>query len=154
MPYYQRRHTTGAKAAVPENVVETRPSVYLFIFVNPLSGNQQGNDLLQLPVQQFRLRQRPYVKVEILNILDPQDRREGFERVLWVQNMIREHKLPPLPKGMTRHITLLSGGGDGTVMSVFEMLAQYRIDLDLLFFSCKYLIKESNRPYSTHTFHA
>ncbi|KAI8338080.1 ATP-NAD kinase-like domain-containing protein [Chlamydoabsidia padenii] len=160
MPQYQRRHTTGAPKAlsvsVPETALEGRPSVFLFIFVNPLSGNQQGNDLIKLPVQQFRLRQRPHVKVEIHNILDPDDRQAGFEKILWVQNMIREHQLPPLPKrfcpqhpkhkclctglknppSMSRHLHILSGGGDGTVMSVFEMLAQYRIDLDLLFFSC------------------
>ncbi|KAI7874101.1 hypothetical protein K492DRAFT_154264 [Lichtheimia hyalospora FSU 10163] len=36
----------------------------------------------------------------------------------------------------TRHIHVWSAGGDGTVMSVVNMLEEYGIDLDLVFFSC------------------
>ncbi|ORZ06063.1 ATP-NAD kinase-like domain-containing protein [Absidia repens] len=170
-PLFQRRHTTGetqfSDCIIPDTTVEGRPSIYLFIFVNPLSGDQQGNDLIQLPVQQFRLRRRPQVKVEIHNILDTQDRQTGFEHILWIQNMIRQNQLPPLPTidhgvnchyhpqykqqqkkiqgqcacfktptAMTRHIHVYSAGGDGTVMSVFDMLAQYKIDSNIFYFSC------------------
>jgi diacylglycerol kinase family enzyme len=37
----------------------------------------------------------------------------------------------------SRHIHIWSAGGDGTVMSVFELLVSNRINLDLIFFSCK-----------------
>ncbi|KAI9267434.1 hypothetical protein BY458DRAFT_437118, partial [Sporodiniella umbellata] len=36
----------------------------------------------------------------------------------------------------TRQIHVWSAGGDGTVMSVFELLVENQIDLDLTFFSC------------------
>ncbi|CAO3591989.1 unnamed protein product [Absidia cylindrospora] len=170
-PPFQRRHTTGeaqfSDCILSDTAIEGRPSIFLFIFVNPLSGDQQGNDLIQLPVQQFRLRRRPQVKVEIHNILDAQDRQNGFEHILWIQNMIRQNQLPPLPTidhgvnchyhpqykqqqkkiqgqcacfktptAMTRHIHVYSAGGDGTVMSVFDMLAQYKIDSSIFYFSC------------------
>ncbi|ORX50496.1 hypothetical protein DM01DRAFT_1363657 [Hesseltinella vesiculosa] len=44
--------------------------------------------------------------------------------------------LPPSSPALSRHIHIWSAGGDGTVMSVFEMMVQHRIDLDLVFFSC------------------
>ncbi|KAL0081923.1 ATP-NAD kinase-like domain-containing protein [Phycomyces blakesleeanus] len=36
----------------------------------------------------------------------------------------------------TRQIHVWSAGGDGTVMSVFELLVSHSVDLDLIFFSC------------------
>ncbi|KAG1090957.1 hypothetical protein G6F42_019557 [Rhizopus arrhizus] len=36
----------------------------------------------------------------------------------------------------TRQIHVWSAGGDGTVMSVFELLVAHKINLDLVFFSC------------------
>lgn len=39
----------------------------------------------------------------------------------------------------SRQIHVWSAGGDGTVMSVFELLVSHKINLDLIFFSCKLL---------------
>ncbi|KAI8062429.1 ATP-NAD kinase-like domain-containing protein [Gongronella butleri] len=127
-----------------DHLQDGRPSVYLFIFVNPLSGDRQGKDLLELPIQHFRLRQRPHIQVELHNILDEDDRIAGFDKILYVQSMVRTRQCPPLPctstaadnKALTRHIHIWSAGGDGTVMSVFEMMVQHKIDLDLVYFSC------------------
>ncbi|KAI8393995.1 ATP-NAD kinase-like domain-containing protein [Radiomyces spectabilis] len=163
---------------------EGKPSIYLFIFVNPLSGDQKGADLIQLPIQHFRLRRLPQVQVEIHNILDAEDREKGLEQVMLIQTMAKLGKIPPIPdddeeseEGIhaspsspsdraskstgsstskstktpksapeangrlsktvrTRQIHVWSAGGDGTVMSVFEMLVGCKIDLDLIFFSC------------------
>ncbi|KAI9283343.1 ATP-NAD kinase-like domain-containing protein [Sporodiniella umbellata] len=45
-----------------------------------------------------------------------------------------EHKISETVR--TRHIHVWSAGGDGTVMSVFEMLVSHKINLDSVFFSC------------------
>lgn len=129
---------------------EGRPSIYLFIFVNPLSGDCKGQDLLELPIQHFRLRRFPQVQVEIHNILDEKDRNLGFERIQIVETMAKCGKLPSLEDEeeedndykigatvRTRHIHVWSCGGDGTVMSLFELLVEHHIDLDYMFFSCK-----------------
>lgn len=140
---------------------EGRPSIYLFIFVNPLSGDCKGEDLLKLPIQHFRLRRFPQVQVEIHNILDENDRDKGFENIQLVEAMAKFGKLPSLDEVelnnsneeedesfkigatvRTRHIHVWSCGGDGTVMSLFELLVEHNIDLDYMFFSCK--LKESN----------
>ncbi|KAI9478190.1 MAG: ATP-NAD kinase-like domain-containing protein [Benjaminiella poitrasii] len=136
---------------------EGRPSIYLFIFVNPLSGDCKGKNLIQLPIQHFRLRRFPQVQVEIHNILDEKDRELGIESVQLVESMAKMGKLPALDKTFTsesnneeddkedlrisetvrtRHIHVWSAGGDGTVMSVFEMLVDKHVDLDYIFFSC------------------
>ncbi|KAI7905931.1 ATP-NAD kinase-like domain-containing protein [Cokeromyces recurvatus] len=133
---------------------EGKPSIYLFIFVNPLSGDCKGKDLIQLPFQHFRLRQFPQVQVEIHNILDEKDRRLGIESVKLVESMLKSGEIPSLDElntksdqtnekevcinetVRTRHIHVWSAGGDGTVMSVFEMLVNNHIDLNCLFFSC------------------
>lgn len=60
---------------------EGRPSIYLFIFVNPLSGDCKGEDLVKLPIQHFRLRRFPQVQVEIHNILDDKDRTLGLVNI-------------------------------------------------------------------------
>ncbi|KAI8643453.1 ATP-NAD kinase-like domain-containing protein [Parasitella parasitica] len=130
---------------------EGRPSIYLFIFVNPLSGDCKGKDLIQLPIQHFRLRRFPHVQVEIHNILNEEDRNLGVESIQLVEQMAKDGQLPSLQDAQeqedseahkisstvrTRHIHVWSAGGDGTVMSVFEMLAHHHIDLDYIFFSC------------------
>lgn len=129
---------------------EGRPSIYLFIFVNPLSGDCKGADLLKLPIQHFRLRRFPQVQVEIHNILDQKDRELGIEGIQLVESMVKFGKLPSLEEQQeedtpfkisatvrTRHIHVWSCGGDGTVMSLFELLNENDIDLDHMFFSCK-----------------
>ena len=133
---------------------EGRPSIYLFIFVNPLSGDCKGKDLLTLPIQHFRLRRFPKVQVEIHNILDEKDRDLGLETIKLVETMAKFNKLPPLNDTddqdndatykigatvRTRHIHVWSCGGDGTVMSLFELLVERRVDLDYMFFSCRFI---------------
>lgn len=120
---------------------KTAPSIYLFIFVNPLSGDEKGRELITLPIQHFRLRRLPEVQVQIHNILDKQDREAGMAEITRIASILDQ--LPPIPEGKLphatsqRHLQVWSAGGDGTVMSVVEMLAQYDIDLDQVFFSCK-----------------
>lgn len=142
--------TVHTSVRLQDTETEGRPSIYLFIFVNPLSGDQKGGDLVDLPIQHFRLRRLPQVQVEIHNILDKQDREIGFDRVHLIENMVKMGRLPAIiapnhlaPAVRCRHIHVWSAGGDGTVMSVFEMLVAHKIDLDLVFFSCK--------PASVHT---
>ncbi|CAO0798623.1 unnamed protein product [Mucor circinelloides] len=143
-----------------DTLTEGRPSIYLFIFVNPLSGDQKGHDLVTLPIQHFRLRKFPQVQVEIHNILDDEDRMNGVKNIQLVEAKLNFGQLPPLKqqttsensstassksteeKGVlsdavqTRQIHVWSAGGDGTVMSVFELLVAHKINLDLVFFSC------------------
>jgi hypothetical protein len=145
---------------------EGRPSVYLFIFVNPLSGDRKGDDLIHLPIQHFRLRKFPQVQVEIHNILDDEDREIGIKNIQLVETMVSYVKIPPNPPQkekssssdsaktntssettarlsdavQSRQIHVWSAGGDGTVMSVFELLVAHKIDLDLVFFSCMYFL--------------
>ncbi|KAI8059718.1 ATP-NAD kinase-like domain-containing protein [Thamnidium elegans] len=139
---------------------EGRPSVYLFIFVNPLSGDKKGTDLVHLPIQHFRLRKFPQVQVEIHNILDDEDRINGIRNIELVEKKVGLGQIPlntpsersdsnssssdpsKPEKGIlskavqTRQIHVWSAGGDGTVMSVFELLVAHNINLDLVFFSC------------------
>jgi hypothetical protein len=143
---------------------EGRPSVYLFIFVNPVSGDRKGEDLVSLPIQHFRLRRFPQVQVEVHNILDDQDRANGVRNIQLIESKVNLGQLPPIVPAVageapdnksssssepaeeqgvlseavqTRRIHVWSAGGDGTVMSVFELLVAHKIDLDLVFFSCK-----------------
>lgn len=141
-----------------DTVTEGRPSIYLFIFVNPLSGDRKGSDLVNLPIQHFRLRKFPQVQVEVHNILDDEDRKNGVKNIQLVETKMNFGQLPPIKsqnasensstssnseKGIlsdavqTRQIHVWSAGGDGTVMSVFELLVAHKINLDLVFFSCK-----------------
>lgn len=139
-----------------DSKTEGRPSIYLFIFVNPLSGDCKGKDLVELPIQHFRLRRFPQVQVEIHNILDEQDRNLGVESIQLVEQMAKSGQLPSLEDEAlldphdsevgkisktvrTRHIHVWSAGGDGTVMSAFELLVHHDIDLDYMFFSCKHI---------------
>ncbi|KAI8577290.1 hypothetical protein K450DRAFT_252474 [Umbelopsis ramanniana AG] len=122
---------------------EGRPSVYLFIFVNPLSGDQKGQELTRMAIQSFRLKQAPEVQVQIYNILDDKDRELGFEMLKLVEGMAERDELMPVPEnskiGTTarrRQIHVWSAGGDGTVMSVFEELVSHKVNLDIVYFSC------------------
>jgi hypothetical protein len=161
---------------------EGRPSVYLFIFVNPLSGDRKGDDLINLPIQHFRLRKFPQVQVEIHNILDDEDREIGIKNIQLVEAMVSYGKIPPNPPNppnppqkekssssdsantntssettarlsdavQSRQIHVWSAGGDGTVMSVFELLVAHKIDLDLVFFSCMYFFLRKRKKRSTN----
>ncbi|KAI7858349.1 ATP-NAD kinase-like domain-containing protein [Circinella umbellata] len=135
-----RFHTTSV-GLLEDTEYENKPSIYLFIFCNPLSGDQKGSELVHLPFQHFRLRRLPQVQVEIHNILDPKDRQVGVHRIKLIQSRVKSGQLPPIvPQGnlspavRDRHIQVWSAGGDGTVMSVVEML--HDVDFDQIFFSC------------------
>lgn len=142
-PQQQQQQLHHASTHLVDNFVitKTAPSIYLFIFVNPLSGDEKGRELITLPIQHFRLRRLPEVQVQIHNILDKEDREAGMAEITRIASILDQ--LPPIPEGKLphavsqRHLQVWSAGGDGTVMSVVEMLASYHIDLDQVFFSCK-----------------
>lgn len=160
-PTDQRKIKNSVK--LDDTTTEGRPSIYLFIFVNPLSGDRKGEDLVTLPIQHFRLRKFPQVQVEIHNILDEEDRHRGIQNIQLVETKVNLGQIPPNPPQETeqssndstnskdskkqergvladsvqqRQIHVWSAGGDGTVMSVFELLVAHKINLDLVFFSC------------------
>ncbi|KAI9247819.1 ATP-NAD kinase-like domain-containing protein [Helicostylum pulchrum] len=157
-PTDQRKMKNSVK--LDDTPTEGRPSIYLFIFVNPLSGDKKGTDLVHLPIQHFRLRKFPQVQVEIHNILDEEDRINGIKNIELVETKVTLGQVPPqapsersgsnssssdsskpekgvLSKAvLTRQIHVWSAGGDGTVMSVFELLVAHNVNLDLVFFSC------------------
>lgn len=81
---------------------EGKPTIYLFIFVNPLSGDQKGGDLVDLPIQHFRMRRFPQVQVEIHNILNDKDRNLGIENIRLVQSMVAYGKVPPVAEEATK----------------------------------------------------
>ncbi|KAJ2489274.1 hypothetical protein IWW37_004105 [Coemansia sp. RSA 2050] len=54
------------------------PTVYVFIFTNPRSGNQQGRGLMRMALRNFRLRERPHVQVQIYDVTDEASRSEGL----------------------------------------------------------------------------
>ena len=151
----------GARTSVglfQDTEYESNPSIYLFIFCNPLSGDQKGSELVDLPIQHFRLRRLPQVQVEIHNILDPRDRQAGVNRIKLIQSMVKLGQLPSIvPQGnlapavRDRHIQVWSAGGDGTVMSVVEML--HDVDLDQIFFSCTYTHCIRKKILPTHKYH-
>lgn len=138
-PVDERKIKNSVK--LDDTSTEGRPSIYLFIFVNPLSGDKKGTDLIHLPIQHFRLRKFPQVQVEIHNILDEEDRVKGIKNIQLVETKVGLGQIPPnLPsersdsnssssdtskpeKGTlseavrTRQIHVWSAGGDGTVMS-------------------------------------
>ncbi|KAI8886408.1 hypothetical protein K501DRAFT_244085 [Backusella circina FSU 941] len=144
--------------SLPKEAVaaEEKPSIYLFIFVNPLSGDKKGKDLVKLPMQHFRLRRFPQIQVEVHNILDEDDRNLGVKNIQLIESIVVTGEIPPNPKNppattlssqseqigrlsnavQSKHIQVWSAGGDGTVMSVFELLVSHKINLDLVFFSC------------------
>ncbi|KAI8991992.1 ATP-NAD kinase-like domain-containing protein [Mycotypha africana] len=155
-----------------DTISEGKPSVYLFIFVNPLSGDKKGEDLINLPLQHFRLRRFPQVQVEVHDILNEEDVTDGVRKIKLVEAKLKLGQVPPISDGddeketsdrnsgekasqsssssshsdnkkgvlsqaaQQRQIHVWSAGGDGTVMSVFELLVNYKIDLDLVYFSC------------------
>ncbi|KAI8976929.1 ATP-NAD kinase-like domain-containing protein [Pilobolus umbonatus] len=132
--------SSGAPTSIDLN--EGHPSSYLFIFVNPLSGDKKGEDLVTLPIQHFRLRRLPRLQVEIYNILDEEERDKGVKHIQLVQSLFTSGQLlQEEGHGISssvkkRQIHVWSAGGDGTVMSVFELLVENQLNLDLIFFSC------------------
>lgn len=132
-------HKIKNSVKLNDTPTEGRPSTYLFIFVNPLSGDRKGSDLVSLSIQHFRLRKFPQVQVEIHNILDDEDRANGVKSIQLVEEKVNLGQVPPNPipnddnssnsgtskieRGIlseavqNRQIHVWSAGGDGTVMS-------------------------------------
>ncbi|KAJ2677799.1 hypothetical protein GGI25_002897 [Coemansia spiralis] len=54
------------------------PLTYVFIFTNPRSGNQQGRNLMDMALRNFRLRDRPEVQVQIYDVTDENSQKEGL----------------------------------------------------------------------------
>ncbi|KAJ2665590.1 hypothetical protein IWW48_000041 [Coemansia sp. RSA 1200] len=54
------------------------PQTYVFIFTNPRSGNQQGRNLMDMALRNFRLRDRPEVQVQIYDVTDKTSQGEGL----------------------------------------------------------------------------
>ncbi|KAJ2554413.1 hypothetical protein EV175_002591 [Coemansia sp. RSA 1933] len=54
------------------------PLTYVFIFTNPRSGNQQGRNLMDMALRNFRLRDRPEVQVQIYDVTSKESQREGL----------------------------------------------------------------------------
>ncbi|KAJ2336493.1 hypothetical protein GGI00_000801, partial [Coemansia sp. RSA 2681] len=67
---------SGALAALEPAIDE--PTIYVFIFTNPRSGNQQGRGLMRMALRNFRLRERPSVQVQIYDVTDAASRSEGL----------------------------------------------------------------------------
>ncbi|KAJ1984303.1 hypothetical protein H4R33_004430 [Dimargaris cristalligena] len=61
------------------------PSVYVFIFVNPKSGNQVGRQLTDLPYQHFRLKSNHNVQIQWYNLFDEPEKQKGISYLLWLQ---------------------------------------------------------------------
>lgn len=57
---------------------DTDATTYVFIFTNPRSGNQQGKNLMNLGLQNFRLRERPSVQIQIYDITQESSRKDGL----------------------------------------------------------------------------
>ncbi|RUS13820.1 ATP-NAD kinase-like domain-containing protein, partial [Endogone sp. FLAS-F59071] len=123
------------------NRINDTPSIYVFIFANPLSGDEKGRDLTELHVQNFRLKEIPEVQMQVYNVLDDEDRERGFATLKAAERIIEEGSTVPESNEIgevakTRQIHVWSAGGDGTVMSVFEELVKYNVDMDKVYFSC------------------
>ncbi|KAJ2909771.1 hypothetical protein GGI21_001547, partial [Coemansia aciculifera] len=72
---------SGLAAAATGVGLETaidEATVFVFIFTNPRSGNQQGRGLMRMALRNFRLRSRPHVQVQIYDITDEASRNEGL----------------------------------------------------------------------------
>ncbi|RKP37933.1 ATP-NAD kinase-like domain-containing protein [Dimargaris cristalligena] len=133
------------------------PSVYVFIFVNPKSGNQVGRQLTDLPYQHFRLKSNHNVQIQWYNLFDEPEKQKGISYLLWLQkaqarvDKLRSAASPPShsthPSRTNRptsqdtclrpiEIHIWSAGGDGTVMTVYDHLHQAGIDFSKVYFSC------------------
>ncbi|KAJ3344356.1 hypothetical protein HDU93_000146 [Gonapodya sp. JEL0774] len=67
------------------------PNRYVFIFVNPRSGNQQGRILVEhLEVQHYRMKSHPEVQIQIYNLLDNEDKANGLSylKFIWMSGQV------------------------------------------------------------------
>lgn len=108
------------------------PTRYVFIFVNPRSGPQQGRILLEnVEVQHYRMKSFPMVQVQLYDITNDSDRKLGMDYLKWIwyhSPVFREHH---------QELHIWSAGGDGTFKSVLDICLGLGIDLTspVLFFS-------------------
>ncbi|KAJ3278368.1 hypothetical protein HK104_002397 [Borealophlyctis nickersoniae] len=96
------------------------PTHYVFIFANPRSGNQQGDPLVKLNIQHYRLKDRPHVQVQIYNFLSDGERTAGLK---YVRLLLRK------PWNIKK-VHVWSAGGDGTLMGVVEGLISAGINVN------------------------
>jgi len=95
------------------------PTHYVFIFANPRSGNQQGDPLVKLNIQHYRLRTRPHVQVQIYNFIDDAERSAGLKYLRLLLSKPWDIK----------EVHVWSAGGDGTLMGVVEGMVATGIDV-------------------------
>jgi len=95
------------------------PTHYVFIFANPRSGNQQGDPLVKLNIQHYRLRTKPHVQVQIYNFIDDAERSAGLKYLRLLLNKPWDIK----------EVHVWSAGGDGTLMGVVEGMVSTGIDV-------------------------
>ncbi|KAI8998320.1 ATP-NAD kinase-like domain-containing protein [Gaertneriomyces semiglobifer] len=119
------QHVAAAAAATdddrcPQTLV-IAPTIYVFIFSNPRSGNQQGLPLVQMNIQHYRMRDQPQVQVQLYDFLDPSDRMGGLRYL----NLLMCKKNTPI-----KAFHVWSAGGDGTLMGVLEGMIEVGIDVN------------------------
>ncbi|KAJ3049640.1 hypothetical protein HK097_009390, partial [Rhizophlyctis rosea] len=119
--------TTIEPSQDDDSVLVVVPTHYVFIFANPKSGNQQGDPLVKLNIQHYRLRDRPHVQVQIYNFLSDKERSAGLK---YLRLLLRK------PWDI-KQVHVWSAGGDGTLMGVVEGMISTGIDVndDRIFFS-------------------
>ncbi|KAI9299089.1 hypothetical protein K502DRAFT_322509 [Neoconidiobolus thromboides FSU 785] len=102
---------------------------YIFLFVNPLSGDQKGEELTELKIQHFRLKEDQSVQVQIYSIIKEDCKQEGID---YLKQLLKVRK-----EGDHNFVVQVwSGGGDGTIIGIVEDLCKNEIDLNQLVFSC------------------
>ncbi|KAJ1960175.1 hypothetical protein GGI12_003944 [Dipsacomyces acuminosporus] len=69
-------NTSMSKLVIGGEIDE--PTTFVFIFTNPRSGNQQGRRLLDMALSSFRLRDRPEVQVQIYDVTNTENQKEGL----------------------------------------------------------------------------
>ncbi|KAJ3044115.1 hypothetical protein HDV00_003219 [Rhizophlyctis rosea] len=103
-----------------DSVLVVVPTHYVFIFANPRSGNQQGDPLVKLNIQHYRLRDRPHVQVQIYNFLSDKERSAGLKYLRLLLRKPWDIKV----------VHVWSAGGDGTLMGVVEGMISTGIDVN------------------------
>ncbi|KAI9227404.1 MAG: ATP-NAD kinase-like domain-containing protein [Piptocephalis tieghemiana] len=121
---------TSVGGEIPKERKAVRPTVQVFLFANPKSGDRRGRHLIDLEVQHFRLKESPEVQIQIYNILDQTSREEGMRLLKYI--------LHRRAGEAECEVHVWSAGGDGTVTSVLDLLLDPHWDIDPseVFFSC------------------
>ncbi|KAI0229115.1 hypothetical protein L0F63_004642, partial [Massospora cicadina] len=88
------------------------------------SGANKGRQLTELKVQNFRIKARMNIQVQIYDVTNGESKAEGISYIKELQN----------ESGPQLHVW--SGGGDGTIVGIIEELVKYKVDVDRVLFSC------------------